>query len=43
MIIMRWLEFLYYKYYKFQVKVGNSDIAPFSAMLIIAATIIILF
>jgi hypothetical protein len=40
---MKWLEFLYYKYYKFQVRVGNSDIAPFSAMLIIAATIMLYY
>lgn len=40
---MKWLEFLYYKYYKFQVRVGNSDIAPFSAMLIIAASIMLYY
>lgn len=40
---MKWLEFLYYKYYKFQARVGNSDIAPFSAMLIIASTIMLYY
>jgi len=40
---MNYLEFLYYRYYKFQVKVGNSDIAPFSAMLIIAASIMLYY
>lgn len=33
------LEYLYCKYYAFQVKVGHGDIAPFSAMLIIVFTI----
>jgi len=32
---MKQLEFLFYRYYKSQCKLGNSDIAPFSAMLII--------
>jgi len=41
--MMNYLEFLYYRYYKFQVKVGNSDIAPFSAMLIIAASIMLYY
>jgi len=40
---MNYLEFLYYRYYKFQIKVGNSDIAPFSAMLIIAASIMLYY
>jgi succinate dehydrogenase hydrophobic anchor subunit len=39
----KFLEFLYYRYYKFQVRVGNSDIAPFSAMLIIASTIMLYY
>lgn len=33
-IIMRFLEYLFFKYYNFQVRVGNEDIAPFSAILI---------
>ena len=41
--MMNYLEFLYYRYYKFQIKVGNSDIAPFSAMLIIAASIMLYY
>jgi len=41
--MMNFLELLYYRYYKFQVKVGNSDIAPFSAMLIIAASIMLYY
>ena len=32
---MKQLEFLFFKYYKSQCRLGNSDIAPFSAMLII--------
>ncbi len=35
---MRFLEYLYCKYYSFQVRVENQDIAPFSAMLIIVFT-----
>jgi len=42
-IMIKYLEFLYYRYYKFQVRVGNSDIAPFSAMLIIASTIMLYY
>ena len=41
--MMNFLELLYYRYYKFQVKVGNSDIAPFSARLIIAASIMLYY
>lgn len=41
--MIKYLEFLYYRYYKFQVRVGNSDIAPFSAMLIIACTIMLYY
>jgi len=41
--MINYLEFLYYRYYKFQVRVGNSDIAPFSAMLIIASTIMLYY
>jgi hypothetical protein len=29
---MNFLDYLYNKYYYFQVKVGNADIAPFSAL-----------
>lgn len=37
------MRYLYYKYYIFQVKMGNSDVAPFSAMLIIAFTIMLYY
>lgn len=40
---MKFLEYLYYKYYSFQVKVGNGDVASFSSMLIIAFTIVLYF
>jgi len=40
---MNYLEFLYYRYYNFQVKMGNRDVAPFSAMLIIAFTIMLYY
>lgn len=33
---MKFLEYLYFKYYSFQVRMGNRDVAPFSSMLIIA-------
>ncbi len=33
---MNFLEYLYCKYYNFQVRMGNADVAPFSSMLIIA-------
>lgn len=32
---MNFLEYLYSKYYYFQERAGNADIAPFSAMMII--------
>jgi len=32
---MRFLEYLYYKYYRFQVWVGNADVAVFTAALMI--------
>lgn len=32
---MRFLEYLFFKYYYFQVRVGNEDIAPFSAIVFI--------
>lgn len=35
---MKYIEYLYFKYYLFQEKVGNEDIAPFTSMLIIAFT-----
>jgi hypothetical protein len=40
---MRYIEFLYYRYYNSQVKMGNRDVAPFSAMLIIAFTIMLYY
>ncbi len=40
---MKLIRYLYYKYYIFQVKMGNSDVAPFSAMLIIAFTIMLYY
>ena len=40
---MKFIGYLYYKYYIFQVKTGNSDVAPFSAMLIIAFTIMLYY
>lgn len=40
---MQYLEYLYYRYYIFQVKVGNSDVAPFSSMLIIFFTLILYY
>ncbi len=33
---MKYIEYLYFKYYSFQVRMGNKDVAPFSSMLIIA-------
>lgn len=35
-MIKRLLEYLFFKFYSFQVKVGNEDIAPFSSILIIS-------
>jgi hypothetical protein len=40
---MKILELLYYRYYKFQVKVGNRDVAPFSALLIIGLTLMLFY
>lgn len=40
---MKYLEFLYYRYYISQVRLGNRDVAPFSAMLIIAFTIMLYY
>jgi len=39
--IKNFLEYLYYKYYKFQIYVGNSDVAPLFAMLIIIFAVLI--
>lgn len=40
---MNFIKFLYYKYFRFQEKVGNQDIAPFSAMLIVSFTLILYY
>lgn len=40
---MKFLEYLYFKYYSFQVRVGNRDVAPFSSMLIIAFTFMLYY
>ena len=32
---MKFIEYLFFNYYHFQVKVGNKDIAPFSSVLIL--------
>jgi hypothetical protein len=40
---MKYIFFLYYKYYNFQVRIGNRDVAPFSAMFIIAFTIMLYY
>lgn len=40
---MNLLKILYCKYYVFQVRFGNKDIAPFSSMLIIAFTIMLYY
>ncbi len=40
---MKYIEYLYFKYYSFQVKMGNKDIAPFSSMLIIAFSFILYY
>lgn len=40
---MKFIEYLYFKYYTFQVKVGNKDVAPFSSMLIIAFTFMLYY
>lgn len=32
---MKYIEYLYFKYYRFQVRMGNKDVVPFSSMLII--------
>lgn len=33
---MKYLKFIYCRYYEFQVRMGNADVAPFSSILIIA-------
>jgi len=40
---MKLLEFLYYRYYKSQCRMGNRDIAPFSAMQIICISIVLYY
>lgn len=40
---MAFLEYLYSKYYNFQVRMGNADVAPFSSMLIIAFTFVLYY
>lgn len=40
---MKFLEYLYCKYYYFQVRVGNADIAPFSAMMFILFLLILYY
>ena len=35
---MKYLELLYYRYYQFQVRMGNADVAPFITILLIAFT-----
>lgn len=41
MHFMKYLDFLFYKYYKHQIRVGNEDIAPFLAVLAIAFTVML--
>lgn len=36
---MRFLEYLFFKYYYFQVKVGNADIAEYTAIIFISMII----
>lgn len=40
---MRYIEFLYYRYYNFQLRLGNRDVAPLSAMLIIVFAIMLYY
>lgn len=40
---MKFIEYLYCKYYSFQVRVGNADVAPFSSMLIISFTFLLYY
>lgn len=40
---MSFLEYLYSKYYNFQVRIGNADVAPFSSILIISFTFMLYY
>jgi len=40
---MKYIEYLYFKYYCFQEKMGNKDVAPFSSMFIIAFSFILYY
>jgi hypothetical protein len=40
---MKFLEYLFCKYYNFQVRVGNADVAPFSSMLIISFVLMLYY
>jgi hypothetical protein len=40
---MNFFKYLYCNYYKFQEKIGNADIAPFSSLLIISFTIMLYY
>lgn len=40
---MKFFEYLYCKYYSFQVRVGNQDVASFSSMLIIVFTLMLYY
>ena len=40
---MRLLEYLFFKYYHFQVKVGNEDIAPYTALLCLCLIIVVIY
>jgi len=40
---MKQIEFLFFRYYKSQCRLGNSDIAPFSAILIISFSIMLYY
>ncbi len=40
---MRFLEYLFFKYYYFQVKVGNGDVAPFSTVLFMGFVFMFVF
>lgn len=40
---MKFLELLYSSYYKFQIRVGNRDVAPFTSMLIMAFTLMLYY
>ena len=40
---MKFIKFLYYRYYNFQLRVGNADIAPLSACLLLAFIIMLYY